>query len=202
MASIDWSAAANYWLDRETDEVRLPEGELTAKIGNFITRHKVCALAAAGNGIVRNTPVEYIYAEHDFWVFSEGGLKFKALRDSPNVCLAIYDDDPSFGSLAGLQVTGVAKVLEPFGDSYKHACDLRNLPFERLKNLPSVMNVIRIFPLRYDYLNGSLKKRGFSPRQHLELRGVSRGPNSEANETPVGVFPSLQLAVCLLVIRW
>lgn len=169
MADIDWEAAANHWTEKESDEVRMPEAELMAEIDGFLARHKVCALACAGAGIVRNTPVEYLYAEGAFWIFSEGGLKFKALRENRDVCLAIYDDDPSFGSLAGLQVTGRADVLEPFGGEYAHACELRNIPVERLEKLPFAMNIIKVVPTRYDYLDSSLKEHGYSSRQHIDF---------------------------------
>ena len=82
---------------------------------------------------------------------------------------AVFDDDPSFGSLVGLQVTGYAKVLEPFGEEYTHACELKGIPVERLENLPFVMNVIKVTPVRYDYLDSSLKKLGFSSRQHVDF---------------------------------
>ena len=80
-SAIDWEAAANRWLDQEVDEARMPEGELIAEIEEFLGRHKICALATAGAGIVRNTTVEYVHAEGDFWIDSEGGLMFRALRE-------------------------------------------------------------------------------------------------------------------------
>ena len=167
MAEIDWNAAANHWIEKEADEVRMPAAELKARIHGFIGEHKVCALACAGNGIVRNTPVEYIFADGAFWIFSEGGLKYRALEANSGVCLAIYNDDPSFGQLKGLQVTGTAEVVEPFGTDYAHACELRGLPMEHLQKLPFVMNVIKIAPIRFDYLESALKAEGYSTRQHL-----------------------------------
>ena len=161
MADIDWEAAANHWTEKEPDEVRMPEAELMAEIDGFLARHKVCAFACAGAGIVRNTPVEYLYAEGAFWIFSEGGLKFKALHENRDVCLAVFDDDPSFGSRAD--------VLKPFGSEYAHACELRNIPVERLEKLPFAMNVIKVAPTRYDYLDSSLKERGYSSRQHVDF---------------------------------
>ena len=166
---IDWEAAARRWIDQEAGEARMPEGELIAEIEAFLARHKICALATAGNGIVRNTTVEYVHAEGAFWIVSEGGLKFRALQANRNVCLAIHDDDVSFDSLAGLQVTGRAEVLEPFGPGYARACELRGIPMERLRAMPFVMNIIKVTPTRYDYVSGRLKERGFSARQHIDL---------------------------------
>lgn len=167
-SAIDWEAAANRWLDQEAGEARMPEGELIAEIEAFLGHHRICALATAGNGIVRNTTVEYVHAEGAFWIVSEGGLKFRALQANSNVCLAIHDD-VSFDSLAGLQVTGRAEVLEPFGPGYARACELRGIPMERLRAMPFVMNIIKVTPTRYDYVSGRLKERGFSARQHIDL---------------------------------
>ncbi|ENO17389.1 pyridoxamine 5'-phosphate oxidase [Schaalia cardiffensis F0333] len=168
-SGIDWEAAANHWIDQEVGEARMPEGELIAEIEEFLGRHKICALATAGAGIVRNTTVEYVHAEGAFWIVSEGGLKFRALQANSNVCLVIHDEDTSFDTLAGLQVTGTAEVLEPFGAEYEHACLLRGIPVERLRKLSFVMNIIKVVPTRYDYVNGRLKERGFSARQHVDL---------------------------------
>lgn len=169
MSGIDWEAAANRWIDQEAGEARMPREELLAEIEAFLSRHRICALATAGNGVVRNTTVEYVYAEGALWIVSEGGLKFRALQANSNVCLAIHDDDVSFDTLAGLQVTGTAEVLEPFGTEYARACELRGIPVERLRALPFVMNIIKVRPARYDYVDGTLKERGFSARQHLDL---------------------------------
>ena len=169
MANVDWEAAANYWIEKESDEAQMPKEELVAQIDEFLARHKVCALACAGAGIVRNTPVEYLYAKGAFWIFSEGGLKFKALRENSDVCLAVFDSGSSFGSLAGLQVTGYAEVLEPFGSEYSRACELKDIPVERLEKLPFTMNIIKVTPVRYDYLCSALKERGYSSRQHIDF---------------------------------
>lgn len=140
---------------------------LKAHIEEFICARRVCALACAGNGIVRNTPVEYIYAKGAFWIFSEGGLKYRALEACSDVCLAIFGENPTFGQLKSLLVTGTAEAIEPFGEEYAQACEFRGLPIERLKKFPFVMNAIRIVPTRYDLLESSLKAQGFSSRQHL-----------------------------------
>lgn len=146
MSGIDWEAAANHWIAQESAETRMPAADLVTEIEAFLARHKICTLATAGNGIVRNTTVEYLYAEGAFWIISEGGQKFRTLQANKNVCLAIHDDDISFATLAGLQVTGTAEVVEPFGAHYAHACELRGLPMERLRAMPFVMNIIKVTP--------------------------------------------------------
>ena len=51
-------------------------------------------------------------------MLSEGGMKFHALRYNRNVCIAIFDPFEGFGSLGGMQVTGIAEFPEPFCDEY------------------------------------------------------------------------------------
>ena len=188
MSGIDWEAAANHWIAQESAETRMPAADLVTEIEAFLARHKICTLATAGNGIVRNTTVEYLYAEGAFWIISEGGQKFRTLQANKNVCLAIHDDDISFATLAGLQVTGTAEVVEPFDEDYAHACELRGLPMERLRAMPFVMNIIKVTPTRFDYVNGTLKERGF-PRAststseeatRVRRRGQPTRPNEDS----------------------
>jgi len=40
---------------------------------------------------------------------------------------------------------------------------------ERLRAMPFVMNIIKVTPTRFDYVDGTLKERGFSLRQHIEF---------------------------------
>ena len=40
---------------------------------------------------------------------------------------------------------------------------------ERLRAMPFVMNIIKVTPTRFDYVNGTLKERGYSPRQHIDF---------------------------------
>ena len=124
----------------------------------------------------------YLYTEGSFWIVSESGQKFCALQANKNVRLAIHDD-VSFTTLADLQVTGTAEVLESFGSEYARACELRGIPMERLRAMPFVMNIIKVSPTRFDYIDGTLKQRGFSPRQHIQLLRSSSSSLSWASHT-------------------
>lgn len=167
--TIDYEKAASHWTDQEPESVRMPEDELRAEISAFLDARKVGALATAGSSIVRCTPIEYFIMGDNIYMFSEGGLKFRALSACENACLAVYDPDPSFSGLNGLQVTGTAAVVEPFCQEYLDACAARELDPERLRGLPFTMHLIRLRPSRYDLLESSLKAQGYSVRQWLEV---------------------------------
>ena len=80
-------------------------------------------------------------------LFSEGGLKFKGLKENKNVGIAIFEPYGGFDQLKSLQVQGEAVMVELFSDEY----------------------LIKMVPTTYDYLDSDLKKDGFGSRQHLEV---------------------------------
>ena len=65
--------------------------------------------------------------------------------------------------------TDKVRVVEPFDTDHTQAYELRSIPMERLHAMPFVMNIIKVTPTRFDYVNGTLKERGFSPRQHIDF---------------------------------
>ena len=65
--------------------------------------------------------------------------------------------------------TDKVRVVEPFDTDHTQAYELRSIPMERLHAMPFVMNIIKVTPTRFDYVDGTLKERGFSPRQHVEF---------------------------------
>lgn len=101
---------------------------LRTKITEYITANNTCALATGADGFIRNTPIEYSYHDGCFWMFSEGGEKFVGLEKNPNVCIAIFDKYAGFGSLKGLQVMGVASIVEPFSAEYNAHAAVKKIP--------------------------------------------------------------------------
>lgn len=166
---MDYEKAADYWKNKDRDAVKMDSKELRAKIETFLGEHKVCALATGSGDFVRCTPIEYNYVDGSFYLFSEGGLKFKALEKNKNVCLAIYEENFTFGNLAGLQVSGRAEIVEPWSDEYVKIAEYKKIPIEALKKLPEPMNLIKIVPTVYDFLSSDLKKEGYSSRQEMKF---------------------------------
>ena len=170
MWEMDYDRAAEYWTEKDRNSPSMPEDKLREKIEAFIRENNTCALAAASSDMVRCTPIEYIYIDGAFYMFSEGGLKFRCLKENSNVGLAVYRSYEGFGKLKSLQVTGRASVLEPFSEEYLKAMEIRKIPVEQMKKLPHPMNLIKVVPEALDYLDSGLKKEGFEVRQHLEMK--------------------------------
>ena len=131
--------------------------------------HNTCALATASDGMVRNTPIEFNYVDGCFYFFSEGGLKFKNLKENKNVGLAMYEKFEGFNKLWGIQVQGVASMVEPFSEEYLKLLEHKKIPVESMKKLPQPMNLIKVTPKSYDVLDFRYHTCGFGSRQHLEV---------------------------------
>lgn len=169
MTPDEFDEAARYWTEKEAASARMPEEELRQAIDAFLGTHGVCALATASSDLVRCTPLEYAYRGGRFWIFSEGGLKFRALRENRNVCLAVFGPSCEFGKLESAQVTGTAEIVDPTSEKYTRAAEARGLTGEALKRMRTRLHLIEAVPTRIDYLCSALKKRGFDARQWIEL---------------------------------
>ena len=132
--------------------------------------HNTCALATGCGDFVRCTPIEYNYKEGKFWLFSEGGLKFRGLEGNKNVCLAIYDSYTGFGKVKGMQVTGTAELVEPWTNEYIDLLAFKKIKAEKLKQLQVTMYLIKVTPTCIDFLSSELANMGFDSRQHLCFR--------------------------------
>lgn len=117
MDSREYESAANYWIEKDAASKHMPREQFGEAIDAFLAAHNTCALATGAGSFVRNTPLEYNYFDGEIWIFSEGGLKFKALAQNKNVCLAIFD---AYGAapLAGMQIMGTAELVEDWSEEY------------------------------------------------------------------------------------
>ena len=118
MTHEDYERAANHWKIKDASDEKMDRDTLLKEIEQYIKSNNTCALATGSGEFVRVTPIEYTYHDGAFWMFSEGGEKFKALEKNKNVCLAIYDKYEGFGKLKGMQVTGTAEVVDYFSEEY------------------------------------------------------------------------------------
>ena len=112
----DYKKAADHWKPIDAASVKMPREELLAAIESYILANDTCALATGSGSQIRNTPIEYTYHDRAFWMFSEGGEKFLGLEQNKNVCLAIFDKYAGFAKLKGMQVQGVAEIVEQFSE--------------------------------------------------------------------------------------
>lgn len=169
MTKAEYQAAIHYWEEKDAVSVKLEPDKLRSMVEEYIQVNNTCALATGTGDYVRCTPIEYSWHDNCFWLFSEGGKKFIGLQENPHVCLAIYDRYEGFGKLHGMQVMGLAELVEPFSEAYNAHAAWKNISLEALGRLPSPMHLIRICPTRIECLFSDFKQLGCSPRQTLLL---------------------------------
>ena len=169
MWKMDYDTASMYWIEREKDESHMEEAELLKRIETFLGEHNTCALATAHGDFVRCTPIEYNYLDGHFYLFSEGGLKFKALKENKQVSLSIFESYSGFNTLKSLQVVGEASMVEPYTDEYMKLMEYKKIPADAFKRMNREMYLIKIKPASFDLLDSHLKQDGFSNRQHLDV---------------------------------
>jgi len=167
MTHEEYQKAAEYWKTKNKTGAAVEKDRLRERMEEYINANNTCALATGAGDFVRCTPIEYAWHDQAFWMFTEGGEKFLALEKNKNVCLAIYDKYSGFGTVKGMQVSGTAEIIEPFSAEYIAAAAFKKIPVEALKKLPEPMHLLKIKPVRIDYLDSELKKQGFSSRQQL-----------------------------------
>lgn len=165
MTKQEYKQAANYWVEREDNFVKMPRKELLEDIEVYIKANDTCALATACNEFTRCTPIEYVYIDGAFYIFTEGGKKFKALEENKKVGIAIFDKFSGFSSLKGLQVEGVASMIELDSDEYKNIAKEKGLKLENLKRINHVLYLIKVEVKLFEYINSDFKKKGYSVRQ-------------------------------------
>jgi len=166
---MDFEKAASYWEEKDKTSAKMDRETLLREAEAFLTAHNTCALATGAGRFVRCTPIEYTWHEGKLWMLSEGGQKFRALRENPSVCAAVYDAYEGFGKLGGLQLTGRAELVEPWSGEYCAFLAYKKLPEQALRGLDHPMYLIRVTPERIDLLNSEFKKRGVASRQQLSF---------------------------------
>jgi hypothetical protein len=163
---MNYDQAAAYWTEQDKNAVHMPEHELRTAIEIFIKERTTCALAAADGDFVRCTPLSYKYRARKFLIFSEGGLKFRALKENKHVSLAVFDEYKGPGSANGLQVTGTAAVIGADDPDYISRLEELGINAAHMQKLG--LTLILITPHTLEYLDSALRERGYSPRQSLK----------------------------------
>lgn len=162
---MDYQKASEYWKKKDEKYVVLEKEELYKRIEEFILSHNTLALATGYMDEVRCTPVEYNYDNHAFYIFSEGGEKFRYLEKNKNVSASIFDSYQGFEKIHSLQITGKASIIEEEDEEFSFACEKKGLNMAAIRKMDAEFHLIKITPSKYEFLDSDLKKEGYSNRQ-------------------------------------
>lgn len=167
MNEKEFDQAASFWQGKVSPATMMDEERVRAAAEKFIIAHDTCALATSSGDFVRCTPIEYTYHHGAFWIFSEGGMKFKALKENKNVSIAIFNHFEGFAKIKSIQIAGVAEIIEPFSEAYVMAVEYRHISLDKLKKMQPPMHLIKVTPTVMEVLDFSFRAEGYNPRQQL-----------------------------------
>lgn len=165
MNEEQFEQAASFWARRDEKEKKMDPDTLYRWIDGFLSAHRVLALATSAGQFVRATPLEYGWHDGALWIFTEGGLKFQALRENRHVAAAVFEPEASFGRLKSVQIAGTAEIPALYSEEYIRAASARKIPLETLKKLEEPMWLLKIVPEEITCLNSDFRKEGYGSRQ-------------------------------------
>lgn len=139
--------------------------ELKKAVEDFLNSHNTCALATGFKNRIRSTPLEYFYNDGIIYFISEGGEKFANILLNNKVSISIFDPYTGMQSLGGLQIEGTASILEVGSEEYLSVLESRGISYEKIKNLPFNMNIIKIALEKAEFLSSEFQSNGYNPRQ-------------------------------------
>lgn len=152
----------------KTPNSMMPNNILKEEIEKFILNHNTCALATGIDRFVRCTPIEYQYYEGDFYIITEGGMKFKGILQNKVVSMSIADNYENMETVKGLQISGRAQLVPLFSEVYLKVFKSKGILLSTLEKLPINLYVVRIIPKKFEFLNAGFKKNNFDSKQVME----------------------------------
>ena len=162
-------AAINIKKYIEKPKKRLPKEELKSYIDNYITENNTLVLATGKEDFIRATPIEYIYYKNKFYMITEGGLKFVGIYENRNVSMGIYKDYKNMNDIQGMQITGTCEIIKKDSEEYKEILNVKGINIENLEKLPVTMNMIKVKPTKYEFIDSKFKKMGYDVKQILRV---------------------------------
>ena len=162
-------AAINIKKYIEKPKKRLPKEQLKKYIGEYIKENNTLVLATGKEDFVRATPIEYIYYKNKFYMITEGGLKFVGIYENRNVSMGIYKDYKNMNDIQGMQITGTCEIIKKDSEEYKEILNVKGINIENLEKLPVTMNMIKVKPTKYEFIDSKFKKMGYDVKQILRV---------------------------------
>ena len=136
--------------------------ELEAEIIDYLGKKQACSLATCGaDGMPHVSVVDYVNDGLTLHVMSEGGRKFRNLRENNQVAVGIGTSAGTMRSVRGVNIWGVAEVFTDDAPEFARGLVLFQpmlADIERLTGKPArlpegIMRLIRITPCRMVYFH-------------------------------------------------
>ena len=138
----------------------LSKEELEKEIIDYLSKKHPCSLATCGkNGKPRISVVDYVNDGLIIYIFSEGGYKFKNIKENNEVAIGIGTSTQTIRSVRGVNIEGIAEVFTEDTEEFSYAMKLFKPLFEDFEKQigdpvefpPGMMRIIRVSPIKLVY---------------------------------------------------
>ena len=138
----------------------LSKNELEKEITDYLSKKHPCSLATCGKDCVpRTSVVDYVNDGLTIYIFSEGGGKFKNIKENNKVSIGIGTSTQTIRSVRGINIEGIAEVFTEETEVFSHAMKLFKPLLEDFEQQisgpiefpPGMMRIIRISPNKMVY---------------------------------------------------
>lgn len=151
----------------------MPQQELETYLAEFLLGNNMCVLATCNGNIPRATPIEYRSKGLTLYLAGETGMKIQNLAVNPNVSVGIYFPYTGMASAKGAQISGEAAIITKNSENFTEVLEAyqweKTAKEFNLKTFPPSLTMIRVDPSKIELTDVSLRKKGYSPRQTLQI---------------------------------
>jgi nitroimidazol reductase NimA-like FMN-containing flavoprotein (pyridoxamine 5'-phosphate oxidase superfamily) len=142
----------------------LSKKELEEEIIDYLSKKNPCSLATCGkDGIPRISVVDYINKGLTIYIISEGGEKFKNLRENNNVAIGLGTSARTTQSVRGVNIWGIAEIFEDDTPEFAYALKLFSPVLKAMEEemggpveIPKgILGLIRVTPTKIVYHHNS-----------------------------------------------
>jgi nitroimidazol reductase NimA-like FMN-containing flavoprotein (pyridoxamine 5'-phosphate oxidase superfamily) len=147
------------------DRKHLSKKELEKEIIDYLSKKHPCSLATCGkDGVPRVSVVDYINDGLVIYVLSEGGEKFKNIKENNQVAIGIGTSARTSLSVRGVNIWGIAEIFDDTTKEFKHALELfkpiiqsmeKSMGGEPIEIPEGILRAIRVTPTKMVYHHNS-----------------------------------------------
>ncbi|MCX5896490.1 MAG: pyridoxamine 5'-phosphate oxidase family protein [Proteobacteria bacterium] len=154
----------HYYKKINMERKHLSKQELEQEIIDYLGKKHPCSLATCGkDGAPRITVVDYINDGLTLYIISEGGEKFKNLRENNRVAIGIGTSARTTQSVRGVNIWGIAEVFTDDTPEFAYALKLFSPILKEMEKelggpvqIPKgILRLIRVTPTKMVYHHNS-----------------------------------------------
>lgn len=152
-----------------SERMSMNDEDLERMIAAFMKTQGMCVLSTCSGGEPRASAVEFFPVGTTIYVLTEGGRKIENIENNPYVSVAIHTQFTGWDSIKGIQISGKAeigesgsKVFDEGVEAYRRRRGLKSV------SVPSFMRIIKVTPLKIEYLDTTLRAKRLDTKHVLE----------------------------------